>query len=481
MAINTFSTSISGLNKEIRISSKHRFNSEKLESLIEGRNFVFLKSILLESPQYGSNQPGAEVEDDEFVRYIRITDVDEFGNLISEDPKTAKKIEEKYRLKNNDFLFARSGNTVGKSFLFNEKVHPESIFAGYFIRFKIDFDFILPKLMLWYTKSRIFDLWKNATMRVMGQPNINAEEYKLLPIPKIKRETQETIVEKIGELEKVILSLKEKQQEPLQVINEFFAEFYNYSSILWKEFGKGMTAGSQKSDTRILKHYKVNFSQVKSSKIGRISSRFHNPITQELTTVLRGKPTIQIRDITTESVQRGKQPKNDPEGVIFAIKTAQLKNGYFDFENCDLVSTNFYESSNRGKVQFGDILISSTGKVSLGKIDIVDFEDEGIVDGHVSIIRIDQEKYNGLFLTYFLRSLLGTFQIERDYTGATNQIELYRDEIESFEIPDISIDEQERLSQRIKNALDKQRDLEKEIKEQQSKINEIIEEAIKVN
>ncbi|MCD4664727.1 MAG: restriction endonuclease subunit S, partial [Bacteroidales bacterium] len=116
----------------------------------------------------------------------------------------------------------------------------------------------------------------------------------------------------------------------------------------------------------------------------------------------------------------------------------------------------------------------------LGKVDIVEFEDDAVVDGHVSIITIDEFKYNRLFFVYFLRSILGAFQIERDFTGATNQIELYADQIEAFLIPYIPLKLQEKIANRIKKALDKQKTIESRIEEKQNEINKIIEEAIKL-
>ena len=120
-----------------------------------------------------------------------------------------------------------------------------------------------------------------------------------------------------------------------------------------------------------------------------------------------------------------------------------------------------------------------TGKVSLGKVDYVDFEHDGLADGHIAILRIDSEKYNPLFLTYFLRSILGTYQIERDYTGATNQIELYAAETSNFKIPNISLAEQEKIVTEIKNKLDAQKAIEVKIEEKQKEIGAIIEAAIR--
>ena len=53
--------------------------------------------------------------------------------------------------------------------------------------------------MLYYSKSFVFDIWKNSVMRTMGQPNINAEEYKALSIPNIPLPKQQLIVDEIKE------------------------------------------------------------------------------------------------------------------------------------------------------------------------------------------------------------------------------------------------------------------------------------------
>ena len=240
-----------------------------------------------------------------------------------------------------------------------------------------------------------------------------------------------------------------------------------------------MTAGTQKSTLKSLTWFPIQSSQISISNILRFSSRFHNPKTRSLMNIIKTIPKIKVSEVIKEKVHRGVQPKIDPEGEVYAIKTGQLKNGYIDRSFADKVSYLFFDTFERARVKEGNILIASTGKVSLGKVDIVDFEDDAIVDGHVSIISVDESKYNRLFFVYYFRSILGAFQIERDFTGATNQIELYADQIEAFLIPDIRLKHQEKIADRIKKTLDKQKTIEIQIKEKQNEISKIIEEAIK--
>ncbi len=185
-----------GKQNDLRFSVKNSLYSNFLNEAKGKNEFICFKKLLIEEPQYGANESAKDFVDGD-VRYVRITDVDDFGNLLDENTKTAEKVEKKYLLKNNDFLFARSGNTVGKSFLYNSEIHSASIFAGYFIKFVLNTKKIYPLFLFYYSKSLVFEVWKNTVVRIMGQPNINAEEYKTLPIINVSLENQQKIVDEI--------------------------------------------------------------------------------------------------------------------------------------------------------------------------------------------------------------------------------------------------------------------------------------------
>ena len=161
-----------------------------------------LKQLLETFPQYGANESGIERTEGNQPRYIRITDIDELGRLDESDlGKTAATIEEKYILQNNDLLFARSGNTVGKCYLHkSDLVDYECFFAGYMIRFIIDKKQALPDFIFYWTQTKFYKDWVIAIRRAAGQPNINAEEYKSLPIPLPSLEIQEEIAAHIGQI-----------------------------------------------------------------------------------------------------------------------------------------------------------------------------------------------------------------------------------------------------------------------------------------
>ena len=144
---------------------------------------VRLKDLLLCKPQYGAAESGITRTDIKSPRYIRITDIDEYGLISHNDlGATANTIEDQYILHDYDLLIARSGATVGKAYIHKECPYT-CFFAGYLIRFVINTQKALPDYVFAFTQTNTYKEWVNAIQRPSGQPNINAEEYQSLEIP----------------------------------------------------------------------------------------------------------------------------------------------------------------------------------------------------------------------------------------------------------------------------------------------------------
>ncbi|MGJ7034251.1 restriction endonuclease subunit S [Anoxybacillus eryuanensis] len=142
----------------------------------------FLGELSLSKPEYGANCPVIEYRHD-YPRYVRITDISENGKLRSEDKKSIEPEEaENYLLNKGDIVFARSGATVGKTYLYNESDGP-CAFAGYLIRFRPDSKRLLPEFLFQFTQSNWYKNWVKGMLRAGAQPNINGKEYASLPIP----------------------------------------------------------------------------------------------------------------------------------------------------------------------------------------------------------------------------------------------------------------------------------------------------------
>jgi len=106
--------------------------------------------------KYGYN--GKAIADKTGKPYLRITDINHDGSLKPERVYVDISNDDfqKYRLQNGDIVIARTGATVGKSFLFNGG--DNFVFASYLIRFRFDNNKILPKFLHYILKSSSF--WK---------------------------------------------------------------------------------------------------------------------------------------------------------------------------------------------------------------------------------------------------------------------------------------------------------------------------------
>src|SRR3989338_6488463 len=351
---------------------------------------------------------------------------------------------------------------------------------------KEDFFLTVPKKLnkiLYYSLRTIF--YENLlaiSRQGKGYPTVKEDDFLNLKFDKkiidklsIK---QDQIIAQIELIERKIKELKKQIAPAQEVVNKVFAREFNFDENLYNEFGKGMTAGTQIAQDKNIRTFETDFNELSRSGILRFSTRFHNIPTKKLMDILNSIETIQIKDVV-ESYEKGIQPKYDTAGDISVVKIASLKNGYIDFEDSEKISqSDFNNLDNKKKLKSEDVIVCATGKVSLGKIDFYDYENEAITTVDNYILRLN-EKYNTLFFTYFFRSILGYFQIERDFTGATNQIHLYWEQISNFQIPDISLKAQQKIVDEIKAELDKQEEMKQKIEAERNKIDEIIEKAIR--
>lgn len=180
---------------------------------------VHLKRILRERMQYGANEP-AESDDTTYPRYIRITDITANGELRPEtfkslEPSTAKD----YLLDKGDVLFARSGATVGKTFLFNADI--KACYAGYLIKASCDKRRMLPEYLYYYTQSGAYECWKNSVFIQSTIQNIGADKYQMMYIPVPSKDEQKQIVEYTMRKSQIFDAAISKAQHQVELLQEY--------------------------------------------------------------------------------------------------------------------------------------------------------------------------------------------------------------------------------------------------------------------
>ena len=173
-----------------------------------------------QSIQYGYNAPALEHG---AIKMVRISDIQENCVLWDNVPycQIAENDIDTYLLKVYDILFARTGGTVGKSFLV-EEVPERAIYAGYLIRTRYS-SLLNPRYMKSFMESQLYwEQLKNGTIAT-AQPNCNGKTLAkmLLPIPPTKE--QDRIVGKLTQLSS-FLNNYTLCQERLNLLNEEIKE-----------------------------------------------------------------------------------------------------------------------------------------------------------------------------------------------------------------------------------------------------------------
>ena len=171
---------------------------------------------------YGSGAKA--VNYDGKVRYIRITDINEKG-LLKNEKVSPEVIEDKYILEKGDILFARSGATVGKNYLYDSD--ELSIYAGYLIKFSPDFKRVNSKYVYYCVNNTEYDKFILSSKSSASQPNINAQQYSNFKILIPPLHVQQHIVSILDKFDTLVNDIKEglpKEIELRQKQYEYWRE-----------------------------------------------------------------------------------------------------------------------------------------------------------------------------------------------------------------------------------------------------------------
>lgn len=145
-------------------------------------NVAPLKYSLSVPMKYGATEPGIDY-DEQLPRYIRITDITSSG-LLKDIGKLSLSEQQAdgYILDDDTVLFARSGGTVGKTFLY-KKSYGRAAFAGYLISAVSDKRKMIAEWIVFYSNSCAYWDWVARIFTQATIQNIGADKYGNMPIP----------------------------------------------------------------------------------------------------------------------------------------------------------------------------------------------------------------------------------------------------------------------------------------------------------
>ncbi|MBK1641751.1 hypothetical protein CKO12_07680 [Chromatium okenii] len=365
-----------------------------------------LKTFLLGFPQYGANEQGIDRTSESEPRYIRITDIDDYGLLKQDLGATAEKIEERYIMNDNDLLIARSGNTVGKAYLHkSNSVSYKCFFAGYMIRFVFDPTLINPEYVFCYMQLSMYSAWKNAIQRTSGQPNINAEEYKNLQIPYPPFDIQNKIVS----IFKQVYESKQQKEARAQALLESIDDY------LLGELGIHLPPATENDLKERM--FLCSSSQLFGNRFDVFYHKIHF-LALENCLHQNSYNVVKLGDLIKEISYGASVSNTYVEAGIPLLRIKDLKRNEISTEDVVYLPDSMRKELGRCFVSQGDFLITRSG--TIGIVAQVDkrFNDFAFGSFMIRFRLKDDFSVNSLYLSYYLNSKPMTDLFQRNKIGA---------------------------------------------------------------
>ncbi len=355
-------------------------------------------------------------KNDTGTQYLRITDiqdnaVDWINVPFCDIPKEAKV---NFLLKENDIVFARTGGTVGKSFLIKNQV-PSAVFASYLIRIILTENTIPEFIYLFFQSA---DYWQQIELGKTGlKTNVNAQILSSLFFQLPPLNEQKRIVSKIEKLFSELDNVKDTLQKvKLQLVQ------YR-QSLLKSAFEGKLTEEWRENNSYDIKHTKTNNSlPVSWDLIHLIEIAEINPVKPTKNTI---NDNLEVSFLPMKCVEE----LTGNYDLSNIRKYGEVKKGYTFFKNGDIIFAKITPCMENGKIAIVNELKNGMGF--------------GSTEFHV--IRLKEDKMSRQFYFYYL--IQDNFRgiAQRNMKGTAGQLRVSSDYMKNILVPTIPFEEQEQI------------------------------------
>ena len=206
-------------NLEELIAKKRSLKQGVMQELLKPKKGWVVKKLgdcLLKSPDYGINAASVPYSENLPV-YLRITDISEDGKFVSKQKTSVDNLNsENYVLSNDEIVFARTGASVGKTYLYNPH-DGKLIFAGFLIRVKVNTKVLDSRFLKGILETKEYWNWVTVMSMRSGQPGINGIEYSQFQFSFPPLSEQESIAKILSEIDLEIEVLEGKRAKYQQM------------------------------------------------------------------------------------------------------------------------------------------------------------------------------------------------------------------------------------------------------------------------
>ena len=222
--------------------------------------------------EYGIGAPAVKYSPN-LYKYLRITDIDDNGFINTNQMKSINdKNEEKYLLKANDIVFARTGNSTGKSYFYNSDDGP-LVYAGFLIKFSLDPTKLNPKYLRYYTLTNEYKGWINQFSIGSTRKNINAKIFGDMVISLPPRYYQDFVVDILDSLERKV-----------KINKQMVANLEELSQTLFKHWFVDFEFPDEDGNP-----YKSSGGEMIDSELGEIPPDWKVGVLSDMTEIIMGQ------------------------------------------------------------------------------------------------------------------------------------------------------------------------------------------------
>lgn len=167
--------------------------------------------------------------------YLRITDIFDDGTLnLSELKSVDAPNSDKYILKPNDIVFARTGGSTGRNYFYDGS-DGVFVYAGFLIKFSIDPEKVNPKYVKYYCRSKQYNDWVQSFNTGSTRGNINAQIFGNMEIPLPERKQQDYLVSILEPIDEKIKNNKQVndnlQQQAAALFESWFVNYDPWDGV----------------------------------------------------------------------------------------------------------------------------------------------------------------------------------------------------------------------------------------------------------
>ena len=190
---------------------------------------ALLKDLTVDGKGYYGIGASAVDRRDDLYTYLRITDIRDDGTLDMDDLKSvANPDADKYLLKPNDIVFARTGASTGRNYFYDGS-DGTFVYAGFLIKFSIDPSKVNPLYVKYYCQSVQYRNWVSSFSTGSTRGNINAQTLGSMEIPLPARAQQDFLVSVLAPLDAKIKQNKKINDNLYEILQSVFQSRFGLS------------------------------------------------------------------------------------------------------------------------------------------------------------------------------------------------------------------------------------------------------------